>query len=361
MRNEPITLHGAFHGSNFGDLLLLQMQLSWLADAGHTNVCVPTWNESIRKMINVPDGLEITKCTSATIIFGGGGYFGAPQRAKTKWVLNWTRHHAVVLTKAAFSAKNVSLIGTGVGPLPPFPFGYLIKRALRRADVIQPRDEESKEYLQRVVRARTNNAIEVGTDLAVWMAGSPSFVPSHGGATKVVGIHLAPPLDDVAEFDVFLEKIGKILASYGYRIRVLIDQQGTNGAKRQRKCGLKVAHGYGIAVEEVCFETVDQFVIGIAECDSVITSKLHVGVVARCYGVPVFSVPTHVKTIRFYRQIGEEARCKPWGQQPMSKLVEDINEFLQCSNARTALAESVVERGKQMRSLFSRIATTERA
>lgn len=38
----------------------------------------------------------------------------------------------------------------------------------------------------------------------------------------------------------------------------------------------------------------------------VITDKLHVGIIATRFSIPVISVAAHTKTLRFYKQIGRE-------------------------------------------------------
>lgn len=352
MKRSAITVHGAFHGSNFGDLLLLQIQLSWLAEAGVSKVCIPSWNDGTSGLLHVPDGMQISGSSSNVIIFGGGGYFGAPTRAKVKWVINWTRYHAVVLAKAALTRKKVLLIGTGVGPLPPFPFNYLLRRAMQGAEVILPRDTESAEYLRELVGSKAKSPVDAGIDNAVWLAAQRPPEAALRSGDEVLGVHLAPPLDDVERFNEFLERLGAELLGYKGRIRVLVDQRGTNGAKRQRECGTKVATTSGVEVEVVEFETVNQFLAAIAGCDRVITSKLHVGVVARCYGVPVFSVPTHIKTIRFYRQIEEAERCKPWGSHEMSELVDGFGVFIKRPNAREPMGDEIILRGNRMKERF---------
>jgi polysaccharide pyruvyl transferase WcaK-like protein len=50
--------------------------------------------------------------------------------------------------------------------------------------------------------------------------------------------------------------------------------------------------------------------IGLIGCmDAVLTTKLHVGVVARALGVPTLAVGSHPKIRRFYEAIGEGELC----------------------------------------------------
>lgn len=355
MERKAVTLHGAFHGANFGDLLLLQIQLAWLSEVGITEICIPGMNDLDLDLIDIPDGLRLNRCTSDLIVFGGGGYFGAPGRAKWKWTLNWIRHHARILILAALTRRKVFLLGTGVGPLPPLPLSYFLKLALKKAELIMPRDEESVAYLRELLGCESETTVDLGTDIAVWLAGQEVTKRERNSKAEVLGIHLAPPPDDVPSFEEFLDWLGRRLTGYGFRLKVLVDQKNTNGAKRQLQSGIRVAKESGLEYEVVKLESINQFVDSIGECDRIITSKLHVGVVARCKQVEVLSIPTHVKTIRFYRQIGEKHRCHPWGVESLSSLHDAVDVFLDSSVSPQGIRREIIERAEEMKNAFQQV------
>src|SRR5690606_25408937 len=65
-------------------------------------------------------------------------------------------------------------------------------------------------------------------------------------------------------------------------------------------------------IEIIDYKDVGTNVDNIASFSSVITSKLHVGIVATQLGVPVYSIPHHQKTIRYYKQIDYLDNCNPF-------------------------------------------------
>lgn len=353
MSERIVTLHGAFYGRNFGDLLLLQLQLFWLAELGISEVRVPTWEEGTEQLIEVPEGLHISVGRSSEIVFGGGGYLGSPGSFDHKWLTKWVVRHGRIVLAAAFTRTKLYFIGTGVGPLPPFPFNLFLKRALRRAEVVMPRDRESGIYIESLLGAREKEKIDVGTDLVVALAGQEVKKTRSDKGKKILGLHLAPPLSMVEQYGRFVRALGAELRRHDFHLRVLVDQNNTPNAGQQRRMGITVAEASNLAYEVKEFENVNEFVGAIAECDRVITSKLHVGIVARCFEVGVFSVANHLKTIRFYRQIGELERCRPWGEQTVECLLREVVSFLKVPEVSGPIPEEVVEEANAMKTLFS--------
>jgi polysaccharide pyruvyl transferase WcaK-like protein len=57
------------------------------------------------------------------------------------------------------------------------------------------------------------------------------------------------------------------------------------------------------------YNGIDDLMERIADCDTIITSKLHVGIVASALGRKVISLPVHPKTSRFYEDLSLKEFC----------------------------------------------------
>jgi hypothetical protein len=71
----------------------------------------------------------------------------------------------------------------------------------------------------------------------------------------------------------------------------------------------------------------DQVLGVIKALDLVITTKLHVGIVACALGTSVLAFPAHQKTRRFYEQIGAADRCLPLHQLAPGDALAQLERF----------------------------------
>src|SRR5690606_6289437 len=67
----------------------------------------------------------------------------------------------------------------------------------------------------------------------------------------------------------------------------------------------------------------------IASVDSIITPKLHVGIIGCTFGKPVLSFPIHPgKTERYFKQIGYSKHCKSLYNINKDEVKEMINKYI---------------------------------
>lgn len=72
-----------------------------------------------------------------------------------------------------------------------------------------------------------------------------------------------------------------------------------------------------------------EFLEVISSADSIITPKLHVGILGCTYGKPVLSFPIHPeKTERYYEQIGYPERCKSLYNLTKEEAINMINKYI---------------------------------
>jgi len=303
-----ITLHGAYNGANFGDFLLSQLFLGWLAEAGVRNVWVSRASPKFDAYVDVPEGLVVNRGITEHIVFGGGGYMGAPASQSVKWKLGWSIQHTRCFFKAAFFARSVAAFGVGVGPFIGWPQTTIVKRAISRCKAFYPRDKESVGYGEQI-----NPRAQEAVDAAFILASGVSSRSVEGRRKPLVGLHLSSGDRNSEELIPVFEGLVRLRESVGdFDVVGLVDQDNTNGARHQEDTARHVSSLFGSISQTnlSVFNNVNEFVEEIKKCDLVVTTKLHVGIVARCFGIPVASFPTHIKTERLYRQLGESHCCR---------------------------------------------------
>lgn len=331
-RDRSIHLHGSYCGNNFGDLLLLQIFLNWCVEADVTQISFSEQPIKLGRQIRMPNSLPMLRSRSSNFAFIGGGYLGAPTAQTVKYLSVWHFYHVQALLRAAYSAKRIGIFGIGAGPLISGPARYLIKRIVSKATVVGVRDTESQSELENLgvnlsrIVPYTDAALALCQDGLVRRSEQRNRFSDR---TFRIGLHLSLTGTDTHLVDAFGSAIRGLHAkNRPVEIVGLVDQNGTSGAVRQSDNFQRISSQMPCAATVHRFTMVDDFLDSIAGCDLLITTKLHVGVVGRCFGIPVLSMPTHLKTPRFYRQIGESDWCLPikdfeleWLQSRLSKAI----------------------------------------
>jgi polysaccharide pyruvyl transferase WcaK-like protein len=74
------------------------------------------------------------------------------------------------------------------------------------------------------------------------------------------------------------------------------------------------------------YNGVDDLMERIADCETIITSKLHVGIVASALGRKVISLPVHPKTSRFYKDLAVQEFCLERERQNASEIARLLSK-----------------------------------
>ena len=83
----------------------------------------------------------------------------------------------------------------------------------------------------------------------------------------------------------------------------------------------------------------------IQSCDSVITYKLHVGIVAAAYSKAVIPIPQHYKKVqKYYNQIGYGERVLSLKDATVEGVYDRISEYI---DAPIALPEEIYEKARR--------------
>ncbi len=300
--SPAILVHGSYFAANFGDVLLWEILTEELSrlhpkatflHAGLPAQLVPIYDPSQRFALAGSDA------SPDLAVFSGGGYFCPPPRAAVRWHLRNFLRHRKALTLARRS-RTVAFVGVGFGKLGYSPLGIAL-RAIP-ADRTRPvlvRDVESAREFMDLHATSTPAVID---DLAFsWLARTWRRTPNVRIVPQRIAVHMDLAGMSQSQVEHCRRALEALRDQYDGTVRLLTDCDSEQGTRTREF----ISGVLGRECEEAIFrDDTSAFLTAIADCDRVITTKLHVGICASAMGIPVISIPTHTKTPRFYKKIG---------------------------------------------------------
>lgn len=309
-----VLIHGAINMSNYGDFLFAELFSNALKENGmevefysHPKYGISDY--FAKYLCYTPDRkhykLKARSCDA--LVYISGGYF-----LSHKNPLIELRHTIRYLTPAKYFLKNgkaIYVLGVGVGPFYKGPFRQIAKKVLVTASAVTVRNDESKEYC---LKLGINRDIPITADTALLLkeymdkrkTDIPSFEIESGKKMLLFHIDNNPDVKEKLKSDA-VPALKKFLDRHEDYVLYL----ATDGQYREQL--------YAEYVE--CFTSYSPCVLKyddpwlltrqIERADLILTTKLHMGIVGSTFGCSVVSFPWHKKTLRFYKQIGETARC----------------------------------------------------
>jgi exopolysaccharide biosynthesis predicted pyruvyltransferase EpsI len=331
-----IAFHGSYFVRNFGDTLLVRTMCNWLSEAvGRDNVylAVPGHAEEQRE-IGYPVASPRIRHTVTHLIFAGGGYLGEPNiplHEKYSWYLqNYRRHLSWV---SDYSAARKAIFGVGIGPISDPFFRYSVRRLLNGMQSVFVRDDTSLEYARKY-RLNAGRA-RLGIDLAM------SIEPAKHLPRHAFGIHVTsmpePVLAQVVE--VLLSQPPNHSRS-SPSIMLIADSAVSPRSLRRYE---ELAKRVGCPLNSPKYNGVDDLMERIADCETIITSKLHVGIVASALGRKVISLPVHPKTSRFYKDLSLQEFCLEGERQRPTEIARLLNKDTEFTFDRNRVTTRISE------------------
>jgi polysaccharide pyruvyl transferase WcaK-like protein len=296
-----VAVHGSYYARNFGDTLIVKIICQWLEEAvGRDNVylAVPGHAEE-QKEIGYPVLDPTLRHTITHLVFAGGGYFGEPNlplRERYNWYLRNYRRH--LSWTRDYAAARKAIFGIGIGPISDPFFRGSVRGLFKGMQSAFVRDDTSLEFARRY--GLNADKVRLGIDLALSVSQATN-APSYA-----FGVHLSSMPENV------LEEVIGVLSSKplddGRRpsIMFLADTPMSRGSLKRYEA---LARLVGCPLKSCEYNGVDDLMQRIASCEAIITSKLHVGIVASALGRKVISIPVHPKTRRFYKDLSLEEFC----------------------------------------------------
>jgi polysaccharide pyruvyl transferase WcaK-like protein len=300
--------------NNFGDELLAQLYAHWIRESspGSTVTHLEVDGRGILSR-ETCERIRRADC----LIFTGGGYFADGDYASTYSLrrhLRAIRNRRVywrVFKEAARQAVPCAVVGVEVGPLANPLYRDSVRRILSAARDVVVRNTESAEYAQGLC----GKSFAVNLDAAL----SGDF-PPHAAAASLpaaqdefkIGLHVHS-LDgelSAADCTAMVERILSQLPPDREAKFFYFHDQRKKGAHPSRSVRAEehfVSEYAGTTA--IAYSTPEETARSVAGMDLLVTSKLHLGIVARSKGVPVLAIGGHPKIRRFYESIGEGAAC----------------------------------------------------
>lgn len=328
-----IALQGSYFGHNFGDVLLLSLYRKWVREVVDCEVVLPLAADEAVENVGADMGGFRHLFRTNGLIYAGGGYFGEPPGSHSqirRWaVRNFFRHIPSGILVSSLG-HPVAIIGVGAGPLSHPVFRSSVKRLVERAAIVAVRDEESYQFLRSIGVDRQD--VEVTADAALTLSvedipeGKIEPIEARFPTNNLVGVHLPCPPAASAHVELVLNEVEALLDQYrDLEIVVLSD----NIAYDPAALAERVAVGHRDRVHVARYRDPWTLVALLSRLRLVITTKLHVGIVATAVGTLPLSFPYHHKTKRFYRQIGRSDLCLPLTQLTRDIVVRKLRQALE--------------------------------
>ncbi len=296
-----VHLHGSHFSNNFGDTLLAYLAAATVVETDN-DVLFTRPNAELETYARAHLGSRLATDPKGAdcLVFHGGGYFGEPPKGSSfSWAMRFARRHASVALPYILTGKPFAIVGVGVGPVRSWLGRFLVRRLFNRASLVTVRDVESVAELRRlgVKRPLPMFPDMVFGSVSALGGTSPSERP-------YLVIHLGSwpfPLEDLAT------AIATMCGNTDRDVVLITDHE--NDHPKVRFCEALAAKLGTLNLQTRVHSHRDTaYLLGLLRhASAVVTDKLHVGIVASGYGVPVLSIPKHPKTPRFYAQIGLQA------------------------------------------------------
>ena len=334
---HTIAVHGSYHTDNFGDVLLVSLYSRWIQQHSlNPRVVLPFVPRALRSLYSV-DAFGVGELMRAHgLVYTGGGYFGEPSHGVARWTVRNIMRHAPVGYCIRARSRPYIINGVGAGPLTMRASRRTFVDLFQRAAAITVRDNESKEFL--VSYGMDPERILVTADAAFML--SRSDIPresweyasqrvSSAESAAILGVHLAAPTG--------VKGIQHVLSDLKRFAR------GTNSVKYLLLCdsGIGTPRGWQaenakllkaeLGAKAVLVPYVSPWHLAaiLGEVDAVVTTKLHVGIVATALGSLSLAFPQHAKTQRLYRQIDAPERCTLLSELEKGVAYRKLNQLIE--------------------------------
>ncbi|MFC1677018.1 polysaccharide pyruvyl transferase family protein, partial [Planctomycetota bacterium] len=211
------------------------------------------------------------------------------------------------------------IIGTGLGPVTT-PFGrWGVSSTLKSAKCISLRDPESVEYAKEI-----SIDLNIKTYVDMVLSDLVSINENYCERFGKVAVHFGPMIERHINIDTLIKLIKKIRLLNIY-VGLVSDCKPPEGD------GIsvfdKLARALGEEVEYIPYKGVDDFSRTLDRFDVILTSKLHGGILGYTKGLFPISIAEHVKTKRFYKQIGLEKYCFELSEEGFEKAINSLDEI----------------------------------
>ena len=328
-----VLLHGATNASNFGDYIFAELFYTYLESNNVDTYFYedPKYGISdyFKEKLRYSKRWEIKdiKNTDALVFISGGYFCEIPgphsMVAEYKDVMRYMH----IAKKFIHAKKPIYIMGVGAGPFTNEWFSRLAIKTLNYASVVTVRDVESLEYCK---AANVINKVEVTADTALLTREYLSVYKKElqDGIEETKKILLLHIDSDKEVTTLIFERIKPAVVKFLGEHQEYALYLAADGVKRDAVYNEYLEQFAQYSPHVLKYD--DPWVLckQIERANIVITTKLHVGIVASSLGTSVISFPNIPnKTLRFYNQIGEKQRCIPLREANENIVYETLSTY----------------------------------
>ena len=306
-----VILNGATAGTNFGDFLFAQMFQDFVSSKiGAENVywyrTKYSMSEFFSKRLGNKNNDSLGKMDA--LVYISGGYFCGNDKNLRDYAFRFLRYFTIGL-KCIVRRIPIAIVGLEVSEPKSRMIKLIEKAILKRAKLIVVRNRESVECLNSYGISNVIESVDSAFVVEPSLFESKS-IPSEieNCENKILLFHINPSISSNADLK---SKIIPILNEFfknhpEYAVLVLADQysleleNALEDVSSQLICEKKIKYVYDdpMALCKV-----------IEKVDTIVTHKLHVGLIGAKLGKSVISFSGHTEKIqRLYNQLGESGR-----------------------------------------------------
>jgi polysaccharide pyruvyl transferase WcaK-like protein len=286
---------GAIWTSNFGDVLLAKLLKDKIESLGHEVYFLNASDAVLSELRCSSKSINVGQCDY--VLFCGGGYFSEPPGNSYKWALSRYKLLFRFATECYLKRIPYSIIGVGAGPIKSFLAKAVIKHVCKHAKVVALRDKESIHAVNKLLPQL--DIVQVAD--YVLSLKDKMDLPITKNRRFRVGIHMT--VNGKAKIPAIIEYLNQV--DDNYELYFVEDHPG-----EYERVSLIYPEVKPIFSEKVLqYKDVDTFILDINKLNYVVTSKLHVGIVAAALNKRICSLPYHAKVERLYDSFGRDDLC----------------------------------------------------
>lgn len=326
---KKISLIGALWTNNFGDLLLARL----FADKVAVKCAVPVFPSIDR---NVASEIGLARChqgiseffKSDAAIFVGGGYMSESPSRPLKWAISRWLRIFIYGDMCRILNKPYLVCSVGAGPATTWFAKAMFRRLCAGAVEVVVRDHYSYAFLKDIGVERE---LLVTADYALTL---PKF-SSNENADGGIALHLTSKQSELNEN--IIRTLRHVLQP-GRALHFIEDHPG----EYERVCSVNPSLNSLNLTRVVRYKNYRALVEELKNIGTVITSKLHVGIVAAVNGRRICSFPYHPKVWRFYEELERPELCYSGAADSFEHVSEHIRTCL--NSAPVILPEALLNR-----------------
>ncbi len=355
-----IALHASYYDDNFGDLLLVKIFEKWIKENTDSDIVYPLVPKMEQKRFqkHFPESIIGLKNQNSwkAMVYAGGGHFGEPDSRSASWNKRFFVRHVLPAEIGILRKIPYVILGVGVGPLSNFFVRQEVKRLFAHAKALTVRDEESRDYVLDILRICPQ--VKMVPDPALTISRSDIPFKAFGRVDPIfelfqdkilLGIHHPYRiLSETPQAEIFRESLmSSLKASPDVLPVVFTDSDAGQNALYCEKLKSAIEEATNNKCLAIPFQGIWETVALISKLSIVLTTKLHVGIVAYALGVYGESFATHSKTSRFYRQIGHPHQCTMFDEMTEEVAFKRITRAIAFARSRGSIMDQAWQKVKE--------------